>query len=819
MTPDGVPPRAREFRQNDASRGHARLHAALQELKDLLEPRRNCIAGHPPSPGEPHEGSPDWATARFNLGLALAQGADGDRSQNWELAIAAFEDALSVWTRERDPQQWAAARMSLGVAFRERLAGERSDNQERAIAALEESLSVVTRERNPQQWAAARINLGIAYWERLAGDRSQNRERAIRAFGDSLSVWTRDDNPEDWAAAQLNLAFAYQERDGGDREESRERSIAAFENSLSVFTREHNPGEWAAACMSLGIAYWGRFAGDRSQNQERAIGAFGNTLSVWTRAVDAERWAAARLNLGIAYLERLTGDRSQNQEQAIAAFEDALSVWTRDVNPDGWAAVQMKLGIAYRERLAGNRSENRGRAIAAFEKALRVWVGERNPEEAAVARANLDAAYRDRFAEWLENRVSIGPVAPQDFRVIGLVSSAHFMSHFFQIVLPPIFPLLKDAFGVSYAELGIVMSLMYATSGLMQTSAGLIVDRFGPSCVLIGGLGLYSVAVLLYGFAPNLWVLAALAVAAGLGNCVFHPADYAILSARVEATRLGRAYGVHNLGGSLGWAAAPTAVLTLTALFGWRVALSILGGLGLLLTFYLVVQAAALTAEGRANRPGEAAASSAKVFLSQPILVCFGYFVLLAVATVALQAFLPSSLVSGFGISFALANSALTGFLVGSAVGMFVGGLIVDYFGQQELVVGIGLLITALVSLSIGMLAVPIPALILVIAAGGFAWGCTTPSRDMLVRGAAPAGAMGAVVGFVYSGLDLGSAVTPPLLGFLLDRHLPHLIFVVTAGVLLLAIGAALIVRRSDTERRSLPQPGGFEPAALDTLA
>jgi MFS transporter, FSR family, fosmidomycin resistance protein len=287
----------------------------------------------------------------------------------------------------------------------------------------------------------------------------------------------------------------------------------------------------------------------------------------------------------------------------------------------------------------------------------------------------------------------------------------------------------------------------------------------------------------------------------------------------IAATRLGRAYGVHNLGGSLGWAAAPTAVLTLTALFGWRAELSILGSLGLLLTLYLVVQAAALTAEGRAHRRSEAAPSSAKVFLSQPILVCFGYFVLLAVATVALQAFLPSSLVSGFGISFALANSALTGFLVGSAVGMFVGGLIVDYFGRQELVVAIGLLITAVVSLSIGMLAVPIPALISIIAAGGFAWGCTTPSRDMLVRGAAPAGAMGAVVGFVYSGLDLGSAVTPPFLGFLLDRHLPHLIFVVTAGVLLLAIGTALIVRRNDTERRRLPQPGGFEPAALDTVA
>jgi nitrate/nitrite transporter NarK len=264
------------------------------------------------------------------------------------------------------------------------------------------------------------------------------------------------------------------------------------------------------------------------------------------------------------------------------------------------------------------------------------------------------------------------------------------MSHFFQIVLPPIFPFLKDAFGASYAELGIVMSLMYATSGLMQTSAGLIVDRFGPSRVLIGGLGCTrspccstdlppTCGSWLRSLSPPVWAIA---------SSIRRTTRSCLLGSRRPG--LAGPIGVHNLGGSLGWAAAPTAVLTLTALFGWRVALSILGSLGLLLTLYLVAQAAALTAQGRANRPGEAAASSAKVFLSQPILVCFGYFVLLAVATVALQAFLPSSLVSGFGISFALANSALTGFLVGSAVSMFVGGLIVDYFGRQELVVAIG---------------------------------------------------------------------------------------------------------------------------------
>ena len=849
MTDNGVLLTPFEVRANVGRRGPARLRNSLQELADLLERPKSREA----APGRDAPPEERWAAARTKLGLGYAQRADGDRSENWELAIAAFEDALSVWTRECNSEQWATARMNLGVAYRERLAGNRSDNQEQAIRAFEDCLSVWTRERNPAEWAAARMNLGIAYWERLAGDWSENREQAIGAFEDSLSVWTRDGNPDDWATAQMNLGFAYRERHGEDRLENQERAIAAFENSLLVWAREHHPDEWAAARMSLGIAYWERLTGDRSENRERAIGAFEDALLVWTREAnpegwaaarmnlgiacwervagdrpqnteraigafedavlvwtreaDPERWAAARMKIGVAYQERLAGERLRNTERAIGAFEDALSVWGREANPEEWAVAHVKLGIAYRERLAGDRSENREQAIAAFENALSVWTRDPKPEDAAIARANLETAHQERFREWLENRVTIGPVAPQDIKVIGLVSSAHFMSHFFQLVLPPLFPVLKAAFGVSYAELAIVMSLMYATSGLMQTPAGVLVDRFGPARVLIGGLGLYSAAVLLYGFAPNLWVLAVLAVVAGLGNCVFHPADYAILSARVGATRLGRAYGVHNLGGSLGWAAAPMAVLALTSVVGWRAGLSILGGLGLLLTIYLVVQAAALTTEMRPLRANKAATSSPKMFLSGPILVCFGYFVLLAAATVALQAFLPSSLVSGFGISFELANGVLTSFLVGSALGMFAGGLIADRFGRHELVVATGLLTVAMVSLSIGVLTMPIAALIPCIAVAGFAWGCTTPSRDMLVRGVAPAGAMGTVVGFVYSGLDLGSAVTPPFLGFLLDHHLPRLIFVFTAGILLLAISSAFAVGRNDAGRPVMSRP------------
>jgi MFS transporter, FSR family, fosmidomycin resistance protein len=635
----------------------------------------------------------------------------------------------------------------------------------------------------------------------------------IKRYRNHLSHATRnptgDRNPEAWASARTSDGLACAQRLDGDRSENWEAAIVAFEDALAAWTREHDPQQWAAACLNLGVGYRDRLAGDRVENQERAISAFEDALSVWTRECHPEEWAAASLNLGIAYWERLLGERAKNSERAIAAFEDALSVWTREENPEDWATARFNLGIAYRERMAGDRSENRERAIAALGDALSVWTREGHPEEWAAAHANLNLAHRERFAEWLENRVTVGPVAAQDVKVVSLVSSAHFMSHFFQIVLPPIFPLLKDAFGIGYAELSIVMTLMYATSGLMQTPAGILVDRFGPTRVLIGGLGLYSAAVLLFGFAPNVWALGALAIAAGLGNCVFHPSDYAILSVRVEATRLGRAYGVHNLAGSLGWAAAPMAVLTLSSVFGWRAGLSILGGVGLLLTLGLVSQSAALTIKGWA--PGvdkkAKAAPAAGMFLSRPILVCFGYFALLAIATVTLQAFLPSSLVAGFGVSVRAAATALTGFLVGSALGMFAGGVVADSFPRHELVVAIGLLTTAMMSLSIGVLAMPIAALIPCIAVAGFGFGCTTPSRDMLVRSATPAGATGTVFGFVYSGLDLGSAVTPPFLGLLLDHHLPRLVFVFASVVLLLATSSAFAVARKNAGERLVLQP------------
>ena len=401
--------------------------------------------------------------------------------------------------------------------------------------------------------------------------------------------------------------------------------------------------------------------------------------------------------------------------------------------------------------------------------------------------------------------------AAGDIKLIGLVSAAHLLSHFYQLVLPPIFPLLTIVFGVGYAELGLVASLMYVASGLMQTPAGILVDRLGPSRVLIGGVGLFSGAILLSGFVPGFWWLAPLALVAGLGNAVFHPADYAIMTARVDPRRLGRAFGAHGVAGNLGWVAAPASVLGLTAVFGWRAALVILGGIGLAFTLYLISQRGVLSGETRTSampRPavsGGTAGAATRVLLAPAVLLCFAYFTLLSVAQVGFQTFFPSAAVAAFGVSIGAANGMLTGFLVAAALGVLAGGVVADRFPRHELVVAIGLAIAAALSLIFAVAALPIAVLAACASVAGFAMGATMPARDMLVRGAAPAGGTGKVFGFVYSGLDLGAAIAPPVLGLLLDNGMPRMVFAVSALAFAVAIGSAAVVGRGGWTRPPRP--------------
>ena len=388
----------------------------------------------------------------------------------------------------------------------------------------------------------------------------------------------------------------------------------------------------------------------------------------------------------------------------------------------------------------------------------------------------------------------------RDARIIGLVGSAHFFSHFFQLTLPPLFPLLKDAFGVPYVALGFMMSVMYAASGIGQTVSGFLVDRFGAARVLTGGMALFAGAIAAAGLAPSYWALVPIAVLAGLGNSVFHPADYSIFNASVSARRLGRAYSVHSVGGSLGWTVAPPVIVALTAHFSWRVALVTVGMVGVLVALLLSTQRAVLTHDAAIARreaaPEGGLAADIRLLFVAPVLAAFAYFALLATSLIGIQTFSVSALVALYGAPLGLATGALTAFLLGTAGGVVLGGVLADQTRRHDFVAVIGMASGALLALLLASGVLALGALPVVMALGGFALGVTSPSRDMLVRAATPRGASGKVYGFVYSGLDLGSALTPLMFGWLLDRGEPRAVFVVSAVFMLLTITTVVQVKR-----------------------
>jgi MFS family permease len=398
----------------------------------------------------------------------------------------------------------------------------------------------------------------------------------------------------------------------------------------------------------------------------------------------------------------------------------------------------------------------------------------------------------------------------RDATVIGLVSTAHGLSHFYQLVLPPLFPLLVSTFDVSYQALGLLTTVFYAVSCVAQTAAGFLVDRIGPRRVLLGGLALVAGATALMGLVPSFWLLFPLVMMAGLGNSVFHPADFAILNARVGGTRLGRAYSVHGIAGNIGWALAPAASVGLAALVGWRFALVALGSVGVSVALFLASRGE--LRETAAARPSRADAASAtpgntlRLFTATPIVMCFAYFLLLAASMVGLQAFgIPTTMML-YDVSLAVATSALTGFLLGGSAGILAGGVIADRTTNHHIVAILGILLG---SFGVALLAtggMPAGLIVPILAGVGFCLGATMPSRDLIVRQITPRGASGKVYGFVYSGLDVGAAAVPILFGWLLDRHQPQWVLIAVVAAMLLSVLTVLNMRR-----RSDPLPAAAD--------
>ncbi|NML84247.1 MFS transporter [Polaromonas sp.] len=390
----------------------------------------------------------------------------------------------------------------------------------------------------------------------------------------------------------------------------------------------------------------------------------------------------------------------------------------------------------------------------------------------------------------------------RDASVIGLVGLAHLISHYSQLLLAPLFPWLKEAFNVSYAELGFLMTIFFVVSCAVQALSGFVVDRVGPRPILFGGLALLSVAAFGYSISTSYWMLAGFAALAGVGNGVFHPVDYTLLNRKISASRLGHAYSVHGITGSLGWALAPAMLVPIALAFSWRVALASAGVLVLVVLAVLVLNRRhlALSVLPHARNDEKTEAAGSLDFLKIPaVWMCFAFFFFYAMALSVVQAFAPEAARQLHGVPVALVAAYLTIYMVCSAGGMALGGFLASNPANCERIVGAGFALAAGIALVIGFADFPDSsgmAVLTLFGAMGFFTGIAGPSRDLLVKRSTPENATGRVYGVVYAGLDIGQAVAPLIFGTLMD-HKQYagvwLGLVIVQGVL---IASAFNVRR-----------------------
>lgn len=390
----------------------------------------------------------------------------------------------------------------------------------------------------------------------------------------------------------------------------------------------------------------------------------------------------------------------------------------------------------------------------------------------------------------------------RDGAVISVVAVAHFASHVMQFALPTLFPLLHREFGVDYFDLGVVATCFFIASGFGQSAAGVLVDRLGAHRLLVAGLVFLAVGIGLTGLAPHFWMLLPLAIVAGLGNSVFHPADLSILSHRVSERRLGRAFACHGIAGSLGFAASPILVAGLASATNWRIALVVLAVATAIIALLVQSTSGILSYHsGAPRRRADGAPRYLEVIGTPVVVLAFAYFALTAFAGTGIQTFGVAALQSGYALA-ALAPVAITCYFAGAATGMVAGGFLAERTDHHHRVAMGGLVVTSALMLAIAAttaVAWAVVPTLLVVA--GIANGITAPSRDVLVRRAASGAGMGSVFGFVYSGFDLGSSTAPLVFGTLLDHRAPHLVFVVAALAFLVAVPTVMQVQHQSRRK------------------
>jgi MFS family permease len=383
-------------------------------------------------------------------------------------------------------------------------------------------------------------------------------------------------------------------------------------------------------------------------------------------------------------------------------------------------------------------------------------------------------------------------VRATEARMISSIGAAHFLSHFYFLLLPPVFLAVRAEYDVSYTELGFCIAVFNIVSAIFQTPAGFLSDRIGPFAVLVAGLALESVAFALCGVVHSYWFMVAMFGVAGLANTVFHPCDYSLLSHHIDGKRVGRAFSIHTFSGMFGSAAAPAGMLLLQSLIGWRGAFIAAGIAGLIVTLVLLVQR-----KDYAEGPHIAARAKAQegnkvnnwaLLTSGPIIRSFAFFALLAAAGVGIQNYSVVALHDLFGIQLDVANSALTGNLLLSSIGVLVGGYLVTRVTRHNLVAATGIGVAGLAILAVAFTDAGTALLLVLMCIGGFASGIIMPSRDMIVREVTPPGSFGVVFGFVTTGFNVAGVIFPLVFGALMDHGSPRLVLIGSAACSLAAL-------------------------------
>ncbi len=387
-------------------------------------------------------------------------------------------------------------------------------------------------------------------------------------------------------------------------------------------------------------------------------------------------------------------------------------------------------------------------------------------------------------------------------RVNMLISNGHFLSHFYVLCMPTMFLAWKDTFQVSFSQLGATVAMMSAATALLQTPVGFLVDKYGARVFLVGGALLMSLSIATMSLAAAFWQIQCLAVLSGVGNSVIHPADYAILSGSIDKDRMGRSFALHTFSGNLGFALGAPVTAFLMAMVGWRGTMATVGLLGVPVVLSILLQSGILRDQMRSQaKTGGARLSAWDLMTNRTMLLFFLFFLFGAMAGGGVQAWLVTVLHTVKGIELKLAATALTAYMIGSTMGVLVGGWFVDRFKQHVLIFVTGLVcVSASMMLIIDWVNLPGLAIIPFTFISGLSLGASRTPRDVMLKDAAPPGQIGKVFGFVSSGLPLGSAITPIPFGFLIDKGYPQAVLMLVAGILFVSLLCGGTARASARE-------------------